>query len=106
MVALLYTLGMATEETPRTQLDDLEDLLEENLRVAKDNHKMLKAMRREALVAGLVKTVLWLGAIGLSVYFTLQYLGPLLGPASEAASSFRPEDYQALFDFYKGQMGQ
>ncbi len=67
---------------------------------------MLKAMRRDALISSVVKSLLWLAAIGLSVYFTLQYLGPLLGPAAEAAHSFDPAQYQALFDFYKEQMEQ
>lgn len=94
------------QEPPRTQLDDIQDLLEESIELAKENKRMLKAMRREALIGGVVKTLLWVGAIGLSLYFTMQYLGPLLGPAADAASGLRPQDYQALFDFYKGQTGE
>lgn len=94
-----------TEETQPT-LAELEELMEENLEVAKENTKLLKAMRRDALIGGILKTLVWVILIGASFYFSLQYLEPLMGSFTQATEGFTPEDYQALFEQYKTQLGQ
>lgn len=90
------------EPAPRTQLDDLQDLLEDNLEVARENNKLLKAMRRDALIGGIVKTALWVLVLLASLYFSYMFLEPLLAPFAGMDGS----QFQALFQLYTGQFGQ
>ena len=85
-------------ETPG---DDLRDLLEENLELARENNKMLRAMRRDAIISGVLKTLVWAVVIVSSFYFTAKYLEPMLGMFTQAASGMDPEQFNALIEQYK-----
>lgn len=86
-------------------LDDLKELIEENIELAKDTRKMLKAMRRDALIAGIVKTAVWAVLIIASFWLSAKFLEPYLG-ALQGAQGQGASDYQALFEQYKGMLGQ
>ena len=80
---------------------DLKSLLEENLALAKQNNKMLRAMRRAGRWSALVR-VLWWAFILISTYYFYQaYLEPLLGSIdgfhmpSQADIQQAMEQYQA-----------
>ncbi len=85
-----------------TKLEELQDLLEENIELARENNKLLKRMHRMALIGGTVKALIWIGVLVASGYFTLVYLEPLL----TQFQGIQGHQYQALFDLYNGQFGQ
>jgi|CXWL01.1.fsa_nt_gi hypothetical protein len=78
----------------------LEELLEESIELTRENNRLLKAMRRDALIAGIVKVLIWGALIGGSIYFSLKYLEPLLVPAQELGEN--KEALQMLLDVYNG----
>ena len=62
----------------------LQKLLEENLAVAKDNNRLLREMRRNAILGIIAKVVLWLVVLGVPLFFLSSYLGPLMDALSGA----------------------
>ena len=57
---------------------ELKKLLEENLAVAKDNNRLLREMRRNAILGLVAKIVIWLVLLGVPLLFLSAYLGPLM----------------------------
>jgi len=84
--------------------NDLRDLLEENLEVARENNRLLKAMRRDALIGSIVKMLVWVVLIGASFYFSMQFLEPYLGMLEGVQG--QGTDWQQVLEFYQGQLGQ
>ncbi len=80
----------------------LEELLEENIELTKETNRLIKAMRRDALIGGMVKAVIWIVLVGGSLYFSLQFLEPFLQSFSEASGGMNPKDLQLLLDLYNG----
>lgn len=68
----------------------LEQLLKENLEVAKANHKILKRMERNALIGFIAKVVIWLLVLGVPIFFLSSYLAPLVS-AVEGNGTSTPE---------------
>ena len=66
--------------------EDLNPLLEENLRLARDTNRMLRAMRRDAWFSFFGKILLWAAVIVVPFYFYAIYLAPLM----ESVSSLIP----------------
>ena len=62
-------------ETPE---GNLRDLLEQNIALTKENNRILKDMRRDAIIGGIIKMVIWVLLIGGSFYFSMQFLTPYL----------------------------
>ena len=56
---------------------DVKRLLEENLALAKDNRKMLRAMRREAWAGFIFKAIVWVVIVLVPLYFLQPYLNLL-----------------------------
>lgn len=54
------------------------DLLEETYKLARDNRKMLKAIRRDAFIGFLFKIIIVAAFIGLPVYLYFTFLQPYL----------------------------
>ncbi len=101
-----YTGGMP-DNLPRRDLvtiDDLKELIEENIELTKDTRKMLKDMRREAFIGGLIKMLIWIILIVASFYFSMKFLEPYLGMLGGAGSD--KTDWAALIDQYKGYIAQ
>ena len=57
---------------------ELKKLLEENLAVAKDNNRLLRELRRNAILGLIAKVVIWLILLGVPLFFLSAYLGPLM----------------------------
>lgn len=80
------------------------DKLDEMLALSRANNRMLKDMRRDALIGVVVKIVIWGAVILGSYYFAIQYLAPVLdmyNGLQEQGSSF-----QELFEQYRTQFGE
>ena len=95
------------DNLPRRDLvtiDDLKELIEENIELTKDTRKMLKDMRREAFIGGLIKMLIWVILIVASFYFSMKFLEPYLGMLGTAGQG--GGDWAALLEQYKGFMGQ
>jgi len=71
--------------------EDLKPLLEENIRLASDNNRMLRAIRRDAWFGFAGKIILWLAVLVLPFYFYATYLGRLV----ESTSSLSPDTQNA-----------
>lgn len=88
--------------------EDLKRLLEENLAVTKETNKLLRQMRREAIIGNLVRLALYLVILGLPIFFLSQYLGPLLNAVTapgegESSGIFvapTPEQLESLKELY------
>ncbi len=66
---------------------DTQDLLRKNLELAKENNKMLKKMRRNALLGGVLKLV-WIAImIGAPIYIYINFLSPVLDQVLGAAET-------------------
>lgn len=66
-------------------MDDLERTqLEQVLRLAKDNNRMLRAMRRDAFIGGIIKAIVWFALIVVPLWFYLTYLAPVVNSAMGA----------------------
>ncbi len=65
---------------------ELKTLLEENLVVAKDNNRLLREMRRNAILGLIAKVVIWLIILGVPLFFLSTYLGPLMEAFSEQSA--------------------
>lgn len=88
-----------------TTLDDLRELLEENLEATEENNKILKDMRRDALIGGVVKILVWVILIGASFYFSMKFIEPYLGMMM-AGQNGEQQDIGALLEEYKSLLGQ
>ncbi len=82
----------------------LAEMVEETLDLARENNKILKAMRRDALIMGTLKTLIWIVLIVASFYFSMKFLEPYLGMLENQGQG--GQDYGALFEQYKGLLGQ
>ena len=66
---------------------DVQELLKKNIELTKENNKLLKKMRRNAFLGGLLKLV-WIAVIiGLPVYIYFNFLAPVLDQVLDAAQS-------------------
>ncbi len=81
----------------------LLDKIEESLTLARENNKLIKAMRRDALIGGIIKTLIWVVLILGSFYLSAKLLEPYL---SMLQSTQEGTDYGALFEEYKSLLGQ
>lgn len=53
-----------------------KDLLRKNLELAKENNKMLRRMRREAIFGFLVKLLIWALVLGVPIYLYFMFVEP------------------------------
>lgn len=83
----------------KAELTDLKVKVEENTRI-------LKAMRRDALIAGVVKFVVWLVVIFGSYFLAMQFIEPYLGTLESMSGQGGAQDWGALLRQYQELMGQ
>jgi hypothetical protein len=57
---------------------ELKSLIEENIRIAKENNRLLRAMRRDAWFSFAGKILLWALLIAAPLYIYATYLMPLI----------------------------
>ena len=89
---------------PEPDMYHLEELLKETLEVAKENNKLLKRIRRDAIIGGILKALLWIVLIAASFYLSVKMLQPYLDMLGNANGG--GTDWKALLDQYKSQLGQ
>ncbi len=71
---------------PEVPMEELERLVRETRQLAEDNNRLLRLIRRDALLGFIGKLVLWLLVLGVPLFFLSTYLGPLMNafaPAGE-----------------------
>ena len=84
-------------------------LLEETKALAKDNHRLLRAMRRHQLFGTVITVVFWLVILVAPFYLYQQYLQPLVAkfsatPGATASGLFNlpsSAELQKLINSYK-----
>lgn len=70
------------ENSDPGQLSRLEELLEDNLHLAKENNRILRDMRRTGRIAFWAKVILWTVVLILPIFLIgpfLRYISPLTG---------------------------
>ena len=73
--------------------EELKKLLEETLAVAKDNNRLLREMRRNAMLSLVAKVILYLVLLGVPLLFLSSYIGPLMsafGGTSPTGENLKP----------------
>ncbi len=80
-------------------------MVEETLELTQENNKILKAMRRDAIIGGVIKMAIWIVLGVASFYFSMKFLEPYL-KMLPAAGEGGQQDYGALFEEYKSLLGQ
>ena len=68
--------------------EKLERLLRENLKLAKENRRMLRQIRRGMFWGGILRLVIWAIILGVPVILYLYFLQPYVDAALELYSSF------------------
>lgn len=81
--------------------NDLQELLD----LTKENNRLLKAMRRDALIGGIVKMLIWIALIGGSFYFSMQFLTPYLSMLENVQEGSRGMNFDALLEQYRALYG-
>ncbi len=92
--------------TKYMESQSIEKQLEELRSLVNENNRLLKAMRRDALIGGIVKFVVWAGLLAVSYYFTIQFIGPYLSALQGMQGSGQGQDLNALFEQYRGFLGE
>lgn len=87
---------------------ELKKVLDETHALAKDNHRMLRAIRRAQLFGFVGKLVIWVIVLLLPLYLYQQYLEPIVSQfAAPGATSTGPfglpttADLQKLLNSYR-----
>lgn len=57
---------------------EVKDLLQKNLEVAKQNNRMLKKMRRGAIIGFFIKVIIWAFVLGAPVFLYFNFFAPRL----------------------------
>lgn len=73
---------------------DEDEQLEETYRLAKENNRMLRAMRRNAFIGGIIKLVVWAALIGLPIWFYLEFVHPVLQSSIETINQVQDTSAQ------------
>ncbi len=69
---------------------ELKKLLEETHALAKDNHQMLRAIRRDQWLGFIGRVIVWVIVLALPLYLYQQYLQPLVARFSQATGIETP----------------
>ena len=91
-----------------------DELLKETYRLAQENNKMLRAMRRHAFWGALVRFVIYAALLLVPLWFYLTYLAPLMedmmntyaqiqGTGARASAQF--SDFQNMLKQYQELLG-
>ena len=95
-------------EIDTTDNGSMSDQIEEMLILTRENNKLLKRIRRDAIIGGILKIAIWALLIVVSFYFSAKFLEPYLGMLQSAGQQGGQGigDVQGLIDQYKGLLGQ
>ncbi|HEY4525255.1 MAG TPA: hypothetical protein VJL39_02730 [Candidatus Paceibacterota bacterium] len=78
---------------------DADQMLRETHRLAQENNKMLRAMRRNAFLGGIVRLVVWAALIILPIWFYMTYLAPVMESMMETYQQIQGTSAQAQAQF-------
>ena len=70
--------------------EELERLVRETRTLAEDNNRLLRLMRRDALIGTILKVIIWLVVLGVPIFFLSSYLGPIRKSLSGNAETAHP----------------
>ncbi len=59
-----------------------DQLLQETYKLARDNNRMLHAMRRDAFIGGIIKLLMYAVAVGVPIWFFVTYALPIVNSAT------------------------
>ncbi|HWO07433.1 MAG TPA: hypothetical protein VNM40_02520 [Candidatus Paceibacterota bacterium] len=76
-----------------------QDKLDEVLRIARENNRMLRSMRRSSFFGAIVKTVLWVALIIVPLWFYLQYIAPVMESMLQTYQQLQGTSAQAQAQF-------
>ena len=94
------------DEQKPTPPASLEDQIKELREVTLDTNKTIKAMRRDALVGGIIKTVIWLVVLVASFYYSAKLIEPYIGMLQGQNGASGGTDWSALIKQAQEVMGQ
>ena len=89
---------------------ELKQILEETRALAKDNNRMLRAIRREQWIGWVGKIIIWIIVLALPLYLYQRYLQPIVNqffitsgiPATSGPFGFPTSaDIEKLINSYK-----
>ena len=81
-------------------MDDLDRTqLEQVLKLAKENNRMLHSMRRNAFLGGLFKFILWAAFIIIPFWLYMQYLAPVMQGALNTINQMQGTGAKAQAQF-------
>ena len=88
---------------------ELKRLVEETHALSKDNHRILRSIRRHQLISSFWKVIVWIVVLALSYYFYQAYLAPLAAKFSASGATApaglfglpTTADLQKLINSYK-----
>ena len=81
-------------------MDDLDRTqLEQVLRLAKDNNRMLHSMRRNAFWGAIFKLLVWAGFIIVPFWLYMQYLAPIMQSTLDAMNKIQGTGAKAQAQF-------
>jgi hypothetical protein len=66
---------------------EIERTLEEIHALAKDNHRMLRAIRRGQWMSFISTVIVWVAVLALPLYLYRQYLEPIISQISEISGT-------------------
>ena len=89
---------------------ELKRTLDEIHALAKDNHRILRAIRRDQWLGFIGKIIVWFIVLALPLYLYQQYFQPVISKFSETSSTTpsgllglpTSADMQKLINFFKG----
>ena len=84
---------------------ELKTLLEENVRLSRENNEMLRGMRRNAQWSLVGKLIFWALFVVAPLIFLWGYLGPLMSAINggDASKGFSSQELQDLLKQYQAQ---
>ena len=90
---------------------EIRKLLQENIELAKENRKVLHAIRRNQIFSTVWTVLIWVVALAIPVYLYHQYLEPVVSRFYPSASTTTPSffvfptssEMQKLINSYKAQ---
>ncbi len=55
-----------------------EEMIREAYRLSKDNNRMLRGMRRNAMIGGFIRFLFWIAVVIVPLWFYMTYLAPVM----------------------------
>lgn len=70
---------------------DEEHMLQDLYRLTKENNRMLKAIRRDAFIGGIIKLAITIAFIVIPIWFYQEYLAPQVEMLTSTFKASQPE---------------